>query len=150
MEEDRADQTAFGASGVERAPIPPPTREPGPAERMLLAGIGAVATALDEAGEVFDRFVDRGRQVQTEIRDRALDARLQNAAARYHVRDSLRSTMDAFLGMMEVPSKTDVDTINVKLNILTRKIDDLHMQAGGEFRHEPAVTPPPASSDLAT
>jgi hypothetical protein len=48
--------------------------------------------------------------------------------------------MDAFLDTINVPNKADVDTINVKLNILSRKLDDLQgvrAQAG-----QPAAAPP--------
>jgi hypothetical protein len=66
--------------------------------------------------------------------------------------------MNAFLDTLNVPSKADVDTINVKLNILTRKLDSLQMQ---EVERETAPPPPsvppvppfrpePGESDLAT
>jgi polyhydroxyalkanoate synthesis regulator phasin len=152
MEHERIDEAAFGTSGVESttATASPPTREPGPTERFVLAGIGAVATAIDEADAWYERFVDRGQRVQTEWKERAEDIRLQNAGTRYRVRDALRNAMDAFLDTVNVPNKGDVDTINVKLNILTRKIDDLQMQTGGGTGPESATPPPPAVSDLGT
>ena len=152
MEQDRVDEATFGTSGVETTTtaIPPPSRSPSTAERFILAGIGAVATALDEAEGAYDRFVDRGRQARDEWQDRAVDVRAQRATARYRMREALRSTMDAVLDSVSVPSKSDVDTINVKLNILTRKIDDLQMEVGGDAAPTVASAPPPSPSDLAT
>jgi polyhydroxyalkanoate synthesis regulator phasin len=114
----------------------------------FLAGIGAMATALDEAEAYYDRFVERGRRLQEEWRTRAGDVQLPSGA-RYRVRDAMRTMMDAFLDTVNVPNKGDVDTINVKLNILTRKIDDLQVQAGGGTPGG-ATPPPPAATDIAT
>jgi hypothetical protein len=66
--------------------------------------------------------------------------------------------MDVFLNRVNLPSKGDVDTINVKLNILTRKLDDLQMQqvrqarssAAGVVQPTATPTPPPPTDDLAT
>jgi hypothetical protein len=72
------------------------------------------------------------------------------------MREYFRSAMDSFLDSLNVPSKTDVDTINVKLNILTRKLDDLQMgRAPGAPSGQPdigATTPPepPPDTDMAT
>lgn len=104
------------------------TPEPeGPAKRVVLAGLGAVATACDVANETFVRFVDRGSQAQDHLQQRADDVRLQ-ATGRTRVGDALRSAMNAFLDGINVPNKADVDVINAKLNIVTRKLDDLQFQ----------------------
>ena len=104
------------------------TPEPdGPAKRVVLAGLGAAATACDVANETFDRFVDRGAQAQDELQRRADDNRLQTAG-RSRMGDALRSAMNAFLDALNVPNKADVDVINAKLNIVTRKLDDLQFQ----------------------
>jgi polyhydroxyalkanoate synthesis regulator phasin len=154
MEHDRVDEAAFGTSGVETTTtsIPRSRRIDGPARRLILAGIGAVVTALDEAEETYDKFVDRGEQVREEWQGKAEELRHQNEGARYRVRSAFRSAMDAFFDAINVPNKTDVDTINIKLNILTRKVDDLQMSAGREAKPAPGADAPPPSpkSDLAT
>jgi polyhydroxyalkanoate synthesis regulator phasin len=107
--------------------------------RFLMAGLGAVATLLDNAGDTFEELADRGEQVSRELNDRVEDARRQNAGAGDRVRDYARAGTNAVLDNLGVPNKGDVDTINVKLNILSRKLDDLQMQ------HVPPSesTPPP-------
>ena len=115
------------------------TPEPdGPAKRAVLAGLGAVATACDVANETFDRFVDRGAHAQDELQRRADEMRMQTAG-RTRVGDALRSAMNAFLDGINVPNKADVDVINAKLNIVTRKLDDIQFQSMHEST--PAVSP---------
>lgn len=124
------------------------TPEPdGPAKRVVLAGLGAAATACDVAYETFDRFVDRGAQAQDELQRRADDIRLQTAG-RTRVGDAFRSAMNAFLDALNVPNKADVDVINAKLNIVTRKLDDLQFQAVNEAGRptSPEVVVPPDES----
>jgi polyhydroxyalkanoate synthesis regulator phasin len=152
MNQDRVDEAAFGTSGAEsattRAALPP--RAPMTPQYAFLASIGAVATALDEAEAYYDRFVERGRRLQDEWRTRAGDMQVPATGARYRLRDAMRTAMDAFLDTMNVPNKGDVDTINVKLNILTRKIDDLQVQSGGSGVSGGVTPPPPATTDIAT
>ena len=137
------------------------TREPGSiAERVMLASIGVVASACDTAEERFDRFVNRGQQARDDLQSRSEDVRRQNWRARNRARDYFRGAMDMVLDTFNVPSRTDVDTINVKLNILTRKLDDLQIQPSDRAAGTPASPPvapeppvmraPSAPEDLAT
>ena len=124
------------------------TPEPdGPAKRVVLAGLGAVATACDVANETFDRFVDRGAQAQDHLQQRADDMRMQ-ATGRTRFSDAVRSAMNTFLDGINVPNKADVDVINAKLNIVTRKLDDLQFQSMHESTHAaaPEVVIPPDES----
>jgi polyhydroxyalkanoate synthesis regulator phasin len=121
------------------------TSEPeGPAKRVVLAGLGAVATAYDVANETFDRFVDRGNQAQEHLMRRADEARMQNAGNRTRMGEALRGAMNTFLDGLNVPNKSDVDVINAKLNIVNRKLDDLQVHVGHEATH-PA---PPLDADV--
>jgi len=124
-----------------------------PGRRVLLAGIGALALAYDTAEESFDRFVNRGERVQSELQSRVDDVRHQNAGARGRVEQYYRTAVDALLDRANLPSKTDLDTINVKLNIVSRKLDDLQMQNVMDTGAvPPASTPasPPAGDDEVT
>ncbi len=117
------------------------TPEPdGPAKRAVLAGLGAVATAYDVANETYDRFVDRGAQAQDHLQRRADDMRMQ-ATGRTRLSDAVRSAMNTFLDGINVPNKADVDVINAKLNIVTRKLDDLQFQNVNE-------SAPPTAPDV--
>ncbi|GAC1406958.1 MAG: phasin family protein [Chloroflexota bacterium] len=119
------------------------------AKRLVLAGIGAAATVIDRAEDRFERFVDRGQRAQEELQEKTDELKRRNAGTRTRARGTLRSFMDVFLDTLNVPSKGDMDTINVKLNILTRKIDNIQVHDAHEH-HEPSVTPPRSDGELAT
>lgn len=152
----RAERTAGG----------PVERSETTAKQVVLAGMGAVAEALDLAQDRFDRLVERGEQVQHELQERAEEMRRDYGTGPRRSRDFFRSTMTTFLDNLNVPSKGDVDVINAKLNILTRKVDNLQVErtgsnageAGGAATGSPTGQPeiPPApeaqakDDDLAT
>lgn len=145
-------QAAAGSTAGSTAGGPVEYAE-GTAKRVALAGIGAIAEVCDTAEQRFDRLVDRGQRVQQQWQERADQIRTQNIGARGRMRDAFRTVMDAFFDTINVPSKTDVDSINLKLSVLGRKLDDLQT---GEMRAATAQ-PPPASTpadgttgDLAT
>jgi hypothetical protein len=54
-----------------------------------------------------------------------------------------RTGMDVLLNKLNFPSKADLDTINVKLNMLARKMDDLQMRAA--MQSQPGTTSAPSA-----
>jgi polyhydroxyalkanoate synthesis regulator phasin len=115
--------------------------------RFLFAGLGAVATALDTAGQTFDRFADRGERLAEEWDDRVDDVRRQNADAGERAREYARSGVNLLLDTVGVPNKGDVDTINVKLNILSRKLDELQLDLVTPARGTSPPPPEPPGGD---
>jgi polyhydroxyalkanoate synthesis regulator phasin len=111
---------------------------------VLLAGIGAVALAYNTAGETFMRLVDKGQEVQTEVQNRTEGMKRQNAGTRDRVDHFIRTGMDALLNTLNFPSKADVDTINVKLNMLARKMDDIQLRA--TMQSQPGVHDTPTET----
>lgn len=126
------------------------------AKRLALAGIGAVAAACDEAESQFDRFVRRGHEVTEEWQEKTDRTRMQGATSRERMRDSVRSMMGVFLDSFNIPTKSEVDAMNVKLNVMMRKLDDLSMEraarstSGQPEAPSPAVPPAAPDTDLAT
>ncbi len=115
-------------------------------KRVMLAGLGAAALAVDTAEDTFDRLVDRGQQVQDDLEERAREARQGRMRRRGRVGYAFRNAMDAFLDTLSIPNKADVDTINVKLNILSRKLDDLQMEDVTGREANPPGMPTPDSA----
>ncbi len=153
MDYEYTNPAGFGTTTTESVETPSGSADrPGDqARRLVLAGIGAVAEVCDTAEQTFDRLVDRGEAVQHDWQAQAEQMRLRNAGARGRMQRYFRNAMDAVLDGLSVPNKADVDTINVKLNILTRKIDDLQMSQARETTPPLVVPEPPTSTgDLAT
>jgi len=99
------------------------------ARRVFLAGLGAVAVATEATDQIFQQLVKRGEQTREEAMREIRQARSRSASRREDASSYFRHRMDSMLNMANLPSKGDVDAINAKLNILTRKVDDV--QAGG-------------------
>jgi polyhydroxyalkanoate synthesis regulator phasin len=141
MEETYRDRGASDPR-TERMTGGPVERSETMAKQFVLAGIGAAATVMDRAQGTFDRFVDRGERVQRELQDRAEDMQRDYGTTSRRSRDYFRSAMTMFLDSLNVPSKADVDVINAKLNILTRKLDNIQMDTVGGTASEAGTTAP--------
>jgi polyhydroxyalkanoate synthesis regulator phasin len=111
------------------------------ARQLVLAGIGAVALAYDTANETFARLVGRGQAVTTRVQERADEMKKKNVVSRNRVGEYARTGMDVLLNSLNLPSKGDVDTINVKLNMVVRKMDDLSMRSTMQSQQESAAGP---------
>jgi polyhydroxyalkanoate synthesis regulator phasin len=108
--------------------------------RLLLAGLGAAVTVVDTAGETVERLIERGESVSNEWTERVNDMRRDNSGAGERVKDYARTGVNVLLDKVGVPNKGDVDTINMKLNILSRKLDEIQLQ-----QVQPAAKGKPAS-----
>ncbi|HZS93700.1 MAG TPA: hypothetical protein VFA78_02815 [Chloroflexota bacterium] len=107
-------------------------RRAGPLQQLLYAGIGAAAMACDVADETFTRLVDRGERVQEDLQQRADEMRRENMGTRGRMEETFQTMMDGFLNTLNLPSKGDLDTINTKLNIVNRKLDDIQLTQAEE------------------
>jgi polyhydroxyalkanoate synthesis regulator phasin len=123
------------------------------ARQLFYAWLGALATAYDTAEDRYDQFVRRGREVTEEWQNRSDDARRASSRTSGRVRDSFRMMMDGVMSGMNMPTKSEVDAMNVKLNILMRKLDDLAMRETISRPGQPEAPPPFAprpDTDMAT
>jgi len=93
-----------------------------PLRKVLLASIGAVAVAQEEAEDLINKLVDRGEIAREEGR-RLVDDMTAKRQAK--VLAQFDSRVDAALGRMDVPSKADLQAVEKKLDELNRKLDKL-------------------------
>jgi len=93
-----------------------------PLRKVLLASIGAVAVAQEEAEDLINKLVDRGEIAREEGRKLVDD---MMAKRREKVQAHFDSRVDAALGRMNVPSKADLMAMEKKLDELNRKLDKL-------------------------
>ncbi len=119
--------------------------------RVFLAGVGIASVATEVSEDVFNELVSRGEQTRDEAREEMRARRERGAKRGTEAASFVRSRMDDVLNRINLPSKGDVDSINAKLNILTRKIDQVQASqvdfvaepSTGEGTHSPEVGPPP-------
>jgi poly(hydroxyalkanoate) granule-associated protein len=117
-------------------------------EQAFLAGIGALSNAQKKGEKTFDSLVKQGEafrkkttrkteslidDVQEAIRDMSGDAQSKASGLLDQMRDksNLRKLQGAFdsrvadaMDRLNVPSKNDIDKINVKLNKILRAVDE--------------------------
>jgi polyhydroxyalkanoate synthesis regulator phasin len=93
-----------------------------PLRRVMLAGIGAVALAQEEAEELIDRLVERGEIARGEGRkllDEMMSKRRERVQAQFDTR------VEEALGKMNVPTKADLKAVEKKLDELNSKLDKM-------------------------
>lgn len=108
------------------------------AKRLALAGLGAVAAATEATDEVFQTLVKKGEEARDQAVREIREARQRNADKRADSLTFLGARLDAFLRTVNLASRGDIEALNAKLNIITRKLDE--MGAGR------AASPPPDPS----
>ena len=88
---------------------------------FYLAGLGAVATAGEEARNVYDRFVSKGEQFeksQDNLFTKAKDVGRK-------VESRFQETVSATLNRAGVPSRDEIHTLVHRVEELTQKVDQL-------------------------
>lgn len=93
-----------------------------PLRKVLLASIGAVAVAQDEAEDLINKLVDRGEIAREEGRKLVDD---MMAKRREKMEAHFDSRVEAALDRMNVPTKADLKAVEKKLDELNQKLDKL-------------------------
>jgi poly(hydroxyalkanoate) granule-associated protein len=95
------------------------------ARKVLLAGIGAMALAQDEIEEFVDRLVERGEIAEKDGRKlvrEIMEKRMKDADL---TEEDVAKKVESVLHRMNVPTKSDIESLTEKIAILTKKVDDL-------------------------
>lgn len=99
------------------------------ARKVLLAGVGAMALAQDEAEEFVNRLVERGEIAEKDGRKLAKEMverrREKRGKMREDVEEKLDRRIEEVLHRMNVPTKSDIDALSRKITALTKKVDEL-------------------------
>jgi len=107
------------AREAERSPLLAPVR------RVLLAGIGAVALAQDEAEDFVDKLVERGQIAEADgkklVRD-LMDRRKREAKK---AEKKLDRQVEEVLTRMNIPTKAEIEALGDKIAELTKKVEEL-------------------------
>ena len=100
--------------------------------RVMLAGVGAVSVAQDEAEKFVNKLVEKGEIAEQDGRsllNDLADKRKQRAQeSGKRVSDELEKRMESLLNRMNIPTKADIEQLSTKVAELTKKIDTLKEQ----------------------
>lgn len=105
-------------------------------KRVALASLGAVAVATEASDEVFHTLLKKGEEARDEARREIREARLRAAERRAESQTFVQNRVDSLLNHVNLASKGDVDALNAKLNIITRKLDEFQAARGANRQSE--------------
>jgi poly(hydroxyalkanoate) granule-associated protein len=107
------------AEEMERNPLLEATR------KVLLASIGAVALAQEEAENFVKKLVERGEIAEQDgkkLLREVMDKRKKEARK---AEDEFDKRVEELLDRMNVPTKGDIEALSAKITALTKKVDEL-------------------------
>jgi len=93
-----------------------------PLRKVVLASIGAVAIAQEEAEDLINKLVERGEIAREEGRKLMQD---MMAKRREKVEAQFDARVEGALEKMNVPTKADLKAVEKKLDELNKKLDKL-------------------------
>ncbi len=97
--------------------------------KVLLASVGAMALATDEAEALISRLVERGQIAQEEGRKLAQEMMAKSRERMETSRGKMEASFDAriekALERLNVPSKAEIENLSESIDELSKKIDKL-------------------------
>ena len=97
--------------------------------RVLMAGVGAVALTQEQIEDFVGKLVERGeiadgdaRKLISDVIDRRKKT-LQDSSKR--AEEGVDRRIESLLARMNIPSKSEIETLSEKISVLSRKVDEL-------------------------
>jgi poly(hydroxyalkanoate) granule-associated protein len=113
-----------------------PEKQPGDlfalTRRVLLAGVGAVALAYDEARAFVERLVERGELARGQARDLLKEVSEKQEGRMQGVRERARDHLGRALEAADVPRRSDLESLQRRLDQLTERVEALLQQKEAE------------------
>lgn len=97
--------------------------------RILMASIGAVALAQEEIEDFVNKMVERGEIADGDARKLISDVvdkrkrTVQDGTKK--AEEELDKRVEGLLAKMNIPSKSEIETLSEKISELSRKVDEL-------------------------
>ncbi|MBK8985260.1 MAG: phasin family protein [Chloroflexi bacterium] len=97
--------------------------------RVLMAGIGAVVLAQEEVEEFVNKLIERGEIAEKDGRkliNEIVEKRKKKAQDTTHnAQEEVDKRLEGILDRLNIPTKSDIDALNVKVTELTDKVENL-------------------------
>lgn len=95
--------------------------------KVLLAGVGVVALAQEEAESFVNKLVERGELAEKDGRQLVKDMMERRKKATDEVQEEvdLDARIERILHRLNVPTKNDIDGVSRQITALTKKVDEL-------------------------
>ena len=95
------------------------------ARKVMLASIGAVSLAQEEAEAFIQKLIERGEIAEKDGRTLMDDLREKRKKRMAETEAELEKRVAKILDRMNVPTKSDFETLSESIASLTQKVDDL-------------------------
>ena len=123
------------------------------AHKIFLAGLGTVKTVGEEGGELFDRLVERGKDLEAQGKKglRSWRKELEKTTSKVEGRvDRLGERIDeqltGALHRLGVPTRDEIQTLTRRVEELSRKVDRIGV-APAAPKKAPATAKIPAAAE---
>ena len=99
------------------------------AHQIWLAGLGALSLVEDESGKLFKSLVKRGKDFETEAKDRVeeikakLDVKTAAADAIDRIGDGFDENVTAVLHRLGLPTKKEIEGLSKRVDRLTKTLE---------------------------
>ena len=98
------------------------------ARKVLMAGIGVVALAQDEAENFVNKLVERGELAEKDARKLLDEVRKKRKEAARKTEGEVEKRLDAILSRMNVPTRGDIQALSEKIAALSEKVEALKQE----------------------
>jgi poly(hydroxyalkanoate) granule-associated protein len=95
------------------------------ARKVLLAGVGAVVLTQEEVEKVVARLVERGEIAEKEGKKLVGEVMDKRKKETRKAEDELEKRVEDLLNRMNVPTKSDIQSLSAKIEALTKKVEEL-------------------------
>jgi poly(hydroxyalkanoate) granule-associated protein len=93
--------------------------------RVCLATIGAAVIAQEEIEALVNRLVERGEIAEKDGKKLIHEMMDKRKTKTDKIEDEVNKNIEGVLERMNIPSKTDVESLSQKITALSKKIDEL-------------------------
>ena len=93
--------------------------------KVLLASIGVVALVQEEIEDFVNKLIERGEIAEKDGRKLIREVMERRQKETKKAEDQLTKRVEEVLAKMNVPTKSDIDTLGEKVTALTQKVDEL-------------------------
>jgi poly(hydroxyalkanoate) granule-associated protein len=99
------------------------------ARKVFLVGVGALALVQEEVSTLAEKLVERGEKMQKERVgqfNKMVEARRKESReATKKAEQEMEKRIEQILHRLNIPTSTDIQTLNTKITTLSRKVDEL-------------------------
>ncbi len=102
------------------------------AEKVWLAGLGALSAAQNESDKLFRKLVDRGKEFESRIKDEADDAKDKAEDMWEDLEKNLKGFVESAMKKVGIPVEEEIDKLGEHVDALTDRITRMANELAAE------------------